>query len=241
MGIKLCCICSSKGPLTAEHKIKGSLLEHFNNLLNPTEDRSLLYDNGTPEGGSFLNIKKARILKPKKNICPACNSKRSSDCDREFHNFVVEAFEWQKQILGIDLLVSPKKEDVLVECNRQRRNIQNDLTDSLWNEYSLFINSQYLLSMKYQVFNLKYDEKLIKKYLAKHSICYFDRSGISAPSSLRNIFLWGTDLESLDFKIYFLPKDFQHGYLNTMIRQPPNELWYALIFSNLAIHVIVRL
>jgi hypothetical protein len=237
---KECCLCLEASPLTREHRIKRSLLEYFNNIQNTSEDKVLKFNNGTDTGGEFSNIKIARALRPKKNICAKCNSERSADCDPCFDKFVIEAFHSQEYFPEVKSIISPSIEDTLKESENQRKNIINFIDHNLWTDYLLFVNSKYLLTTKYQIHNRTHDNRLIKKYLAKHSICYFDRVGISPPAKLRDIFMESKNLDTLDFNVYFLPLDFQHGYLNTMIKMPEKELSYALIFSNLAIQVIVK-
>lgn len=215
-------------------------MEYFNNLQNTSEDKVLKFNDGTDYGGEFSNIKEAKNLKPKKNICSECNSSKSTDCDMYFDRFVIEEFHWQENISEIQSMLSPTNEEVLREADHQRGNLTSPIDDTLWMDGMMFVNAKYLLTSKYQIFTHPYDEKLIKKYLAKHSICYFDRTGIEIPPKLRDIFLHGKNLDVLDFTIYFLPPDFQHGYLNTMIKMPEEELRYALIFSNLAIHVVIK-
>lgn len=166
---KACCLCLEIAPLTREHKIKRSLLEYFNNLQNTSQDKALKFDDGTDNGGEFSNIKRARILKPKKNICTACNSSRSADCDPYFDKFVIEAFHWQDNIPEIRAITSPSNEDVLREANHQKGNIINDIDDTLWTNSYLFTCSKYLITSKYQIYTHSYDVQLIKKYLAKHS------------------------------------------------------------------------
>ncbi len=216
------------------------MLEYFNNLQNTSEDKKLMFDDGTNTGGEFSNIKNARILKPKKNICAECNSARSTESDSYFDRFIIDAFNWQKNISEIQSIVSPPNDVILKEAAHQKTNIVNSIRNTFWDEMNIYVFSKYYLTTKYHLHTHAYNELLIKKYLAKHTVCYLDRSGIEPPTKLRNVFLHGENLDVINFKIYFLPTDFQHGYLNTLLKMPDYGYAYALIFSNLAIHVEVK-
>ena len=239
MSKKKCCLCGSQNKLTAEHKIKSSLLTYFNKLQNNTPNKELLFYDGTDNGGTFTNIKNAKNLKPRKNICECCNSNRSTDCDLHFDKFIKGLYNLQDNIDDINSLVLPSIEEAQKEANHQKSLLKKPIDSSLWMEATLVIYALYRLTPKYQLYRHQDDDRLIKKYLAKHSICYFERMGIEYPISIRSLFLNGTDDDSLAYEIFYLPKSFQYGYMNTAVKFPSNGLNYALIFSNLALHVSI--
>ncbi len=239
MGINLkrCILCKQIDKLTAEHKIKASLLKYFNKLENTDSSGILKYDNGTSSGGEFSNIDKARILRPRKNICSVCNSQRSSECDQYFHDFVIDAFNHQKSVPEIDILTSPSQKEIFEQMELYREGAGIGRGD--WIDSYLYVNSKYFFAQKYQIFSHSYDSLLIKKYLAKHTACYLDRCDLKVPNFLCDIFMTGDNHELLTFDILYMSKDFHHGYQNSLIRYPDVNIEYSLIFSNMAIKVTI--
>jgi len=236
--IKKCIICESESKLTAEHKIKASLLKYFNELENKSSLKELKFNN---QNNQFItNIDRAKYLKPKKNICIQCNNIRSQKCDDYFHKIMIEIFEAQTYSSSlkkkIDSLLSPKVEDTLELIDTLQENDPTDNTD--WFLFVRSVNARYILAEKlhYQGNNL--DTLLIKKYLAKDSICYLDRLGVDIPKSLKNIFLDEVNFEMLEFDIHFLPSNLLLGYGRTLLRfTKGNKMKYSIFFSNLAIKI----
>lgn len=234
-----CILCGSSEELTAEHKIKASLLKYFNDLQGEPDKILMFYDR-SDFGGEFSNTKNAKNLKPVKNICTECNGLRSQESDGYFDEFVKKTYLDQKSIVEVGELVSPSDDEIRKEVEHFKRNLIIQLDDTNWSKMILWANTKYFLTRKYQIYRHSYNEELIKKYLAKHTSCYIDRVGEEALGHLQDIFISGTSLEYLEFTIYFLPTDFQHGYMNTALKYPKGKIEYALIFSNLAIQVSVK-
>jgi len=236
---KTCLLCSSLGPLTREHRIKSSLLEYFNSFQNSSPEKELKFYDGSEEGGVFKNIKRAGNLRPKKNICSDCNSSRSTDCDMHFDEFVKAQYHWQFRVPEIQEMKSPTKDAIDAKMENLKNNLITPVEDTLWMYFDLYVNAKYLITDRYQLYTHGGNDILLKRYLAKHTICYFDRSNILYPDELREVFMSGRRLELLNYTVFFLPTDFQHGYLNTVVRFPESRIEYAIIFSNIAIHVDV--
>ncbi len=231
---KVCILCGSNSKLTAEHIFLSSLLKEFNNIENKEKDKLFSFNNRTG-WNEFSNIKRAKSLKPIKNICSKCNSEVSTKCDEVFKNFILEMFQYGKNNISLDKLDFPDLNFINEKLIEVKKNSSGDITDE-----SIFYDLIVDYSSKNIVVPLdKLKLQFVKQYICKHAICYFHRSNKEFPEALRSGFLHHDYTKcNLELNFYILPSEFlNYGYHNTSLLEYKSYYKYKIVFSNVLVDI----
>lgn len=244
--MKECILCGdSTSKLTAEHVVQASILKKILEYENGTEEGLVSFNVNETEK-YFTNVDRAKLLKPRKNICVKCNSARSTQCDEEFHNFVIKLFFLSKE-QDLRYLKEPTIDQInnhiVNEINYSGfYDIRVNNIDEAVNKFSLegliplVTEFRILESEKLEVSIEKVDQTLLKRFLAKHAVCNYFQQDVEIPDYLKKVFV-ELDMDSrISFNFYLVSSKNDLGFSTTPVYFHHNYFEYYFTFK----HVVIR-
>lgn len=244
-----CILCGAEGvKLTAEHIVQRSLVQAIQDL-EPDHSGEQLQLHNHKGITRFNNLKKAKSLKPNKNLCGVCNSDRSTACDAEFERLIIGIYHWSRTI-DLSGLYRPDDDTfmggILQAANENKPESEHvhsiDEFRDRYGEGSVSYFGDAIINLYHRLrVNIigEHNLELITKAIVKHAACFLDRNDLAVPDYLKNSFLNGGQDSRITYEISVLPPDISFGCQNRTLYHGEDGYKYHMVFSNVV--VMVRL